>query len=151
MLMLGEMRLVKASVDETATFLHAARALFAARIAALAVLDGDQRVVGMFTDDDLLRGVFPGYLLDLHHTAFLEEASGALAATLDKARGDPVRQFMREPMSVDIESSAAHVAERFLHCPWGALAVVANERFVGMLEQVQFVEALMSRIGGAGD
>ncbi len=54
---------------------------------------------------------------------------------------------MRDAVSVDIESSAAHVAERFLHCPWGALAVVDDDRFVGMREQVEFVEALLSRFG----
>jgi hypothetical protein len=32
----------------------------------------------------------------------------------------------------------------------GALAVVDNERSVGMLEQVRFLEALMRRIDGAG-
>ncbi len=147
MSVLREMRLVKASVPETATFLEAALALVTARVSAIAVIDAEERVVGVFTDDDLLEGMFPGYLRDLRHTAFLEEESGALAATLEKARTNSVRRHMREAMSVDIESSAAHVAGRFLHCPWGALTVVDDDRFVGMMEQVQFVEALLSRIG----
>jgi hypothetical protein len=40
-----------------------------------------------------------------------------------------------------------HVAERFLHSPWGALAVVEKERFVGMVDQVDFVESLLRELG----
>jgi CBS-domain-containing membrane protein len=144
---LRETRLVRASVLGTATFLEAARALFGTGISAIAVLDAEQCVTGLFTDDDLLRGLFPGYLGDLHHTAFLREQPDALAARLEEASADPVVRHMREPMTVEIEASAIHVAERFLHSPWGALAVVENERFVGMVDQVDFVETLMRQLG----
>jgi CBS domain-containing protein len=147
---LRETKLVRASVPRTATFLEAARALFGTGISAVAVLDAEQRVAGLFTDDDLLRGLFPGYLGDLHHTAFLREEPDALAARLEEASGDPVERYMREPMTVEIEMSAIHVAERFLHSPWGALAVVEEERFVGMVDQVDFVETLMKQLGEVG-
>ena len=144
---LRETRLVQASVVRTASFLEAARALFATRISAIAVVDTDERVVGLFTDDDLLRGLFPGYLADLHHTAFLREEPGALRARLEKASAEPVERYMREPMAVNIDTSAIHVAERFLHAPWGALAVVENERFIGMVDEVDFVQTLMRKLG----
>jgi CBS domain-containing protein len=144
---LRETRLVRTSVPSTATFVEAARALFGTGISAIAVVDAEQRVVGLFTDDDLLRGLFPGYLGELHHTAFLREEPEALAARLEEARGDPVQRHMREPMTVEIEASALHVAERFLHSPWGALAVVESQRFVGMVDQVDFVETLMRQLG----
>jgi CBS domain-containing protein len=147
---LRETRLVRTSVPRTATFLEAARALFGTGISAIAVLDAEQRVAGLFTDDDLLRGLFPGYLGDLHHTAFLREEQDALAARLEEASGDPVERYMREPMTVEIKASAIHVAERFLHSPWGALAVVEEERFVGMVDQVDFIETLMMQLGIEG-
>jgi CBS-domain-containing membrane protein len=147
---LRETRLVQASVPRGATFLQAARALFGTGISAIAVVDHEQRVVGVFTDDDLLRGLFPGYLDDLRHTAFLREESGALRARLETAGGDPVEQYMREANAVDIDTSAIHVAERFLHSPWGALAVVENKRFIGMVDQVDFVETLMKQLGEVG-
>ncbi len=143
---LRDTKLVHASVEHDATFGEAARALFDARISAIAVLDSEGRVVGLFTDDDLLEGVFPAYLRELRHTAFLREEAEALTARLETARGDPVERHMTRPMAVDIETTATHVAVRFLHCPWGALAVVENERFVGMVDQVQFVEELMRRL-----
>jgi CBS domain-containing protein len=144
---LRETRLVWASVLDTATFLEAARALFGTGISAIAVVDAERRVVGLFTDDDLLRGLFPGYLSDLHHTAFLREESAALATRLGKTRGHPIELYMREPITVDIEASALHVAERFLHSPSGVLAVVDNERFAGMVDQIDFVETVMRGLG----
>jgi CBS domain-containing protein len=144
---LRETRLVRASIRRGATFLEAARALFGTGISAIAVVDVEQKVVGLFTDDDLLRGLFPAYLADLRHTAFVREEPDALAARLEEASGNRVERYMREPMTVNIEASAIHVAERFLHSPWGALAVVDNERFVGMVDQVDFIETLMGQLG----
>jgi CBS domain-containing protein len=143
---LRETRLVQVSVARTATFLEAARRLFGTGISAIAVVDAEQRVVGLFTDDDLLRGLFPGYLGDLHHTAFVRDEPAALAARLGKTGGAAVEEYMRAPMTIEIEASAIHVAERFLHSPWGALAVVENERFVAMVDQVDFVETLMRKL-----
>ncbi|HEX2112245.1 MAG TPA: CBS domain-containing protein [Gaiellaceae bacterium] len=144
---LRDTRLVQASVPHTATFLEAARAFFGTGLSAIAVLDTERRVVGLFTDDDLLRGVFPSYLGELHHTAFVREEPGALAARIEQASGEPVERYMREPITVDIGASALHVAERFLHSPWGALAVVENERFLGMVDEVDFAETVMRQLG----
>jgi CBS domain-containing protein len=144
---LRETRLVQAFVPDAATFREAAEALFGTGISGIAVLDAELRVVGLFTDDDLLRGLFPGYLADLHHTAFLREESGVLAARLEEASGDSVERHMRDPITVDIDATGIHVAERFLHSPWGALAVVESDRFVGMVDQVDFVESLMRKLG----
>jgi CBS domain-containing protein len=150
MVPLRETRLVRASVARTATFLDAARMLFGKGISAIAVVDDEQRVVGLFTDDDLLRGLFPGYLGDLHHTAFVRDEPDALAATVEEAAGALAERYMREPITVEIDASAMHVAERFLHSPWGALAVVEKERFVAMVDQVDFVETLMRRLDVEG-
>jgi CBS domain-containing protein len=147
--LLGEIELVDASVARSASVAEAARTLLRSGISAIAVVDAEARVVGLFTDDDVLRGILPGYVRDLRHTAFLEteEAVSALAAGADKLGAETVERHMREPITVDMRTSAIHVAERFLHAPWGALAVVENERFVGMVDQLVFVGALMRRLG----
>src|ERR671923_759411 len=127
---LRDMKLLPVSVQAHTGFLEAARRLLTAHTSAIAVVDDAERVIGLFTDDDLLRGLFPRYLGELRHTAFVREESRALAARLEQARGEPVERYMREPMTVDIGATAIHVAERFLHSPWGALAVVEDERFL---------------------
>lgn len=146
MTLLRELRLHPASVRRGTPFLEAARALLDAQTSAIAVLDEDERVAGVFTDDDLLRGLFPGYLDELHHTAFLVD-DDVLAASVEAAGGEPVDRYMRKPVTVEIDAGVAHVVERFLHTPWGAVAVVEEGRFVGMVEQVAFVRHLLERLG----
>ena len=140
---LRQTTLVHAAVRDTAAFPEAADELFNHGVSAVAVVDAEERVVGLFTDDDLLRGLFPGYVADLRHTAFLDLDSAAVRATLDKVRAAPVSKYMRAPMTVELDTSAFHVAERFLHCEWGAIAVVENGRFVGIVDQVEFCRVLM--------
>ncbi len=143
---LHESTVLNVSVPRTATFLEAARELARQDLAAIAVVDEDERVVGLFTHDDMLKGLFPGYLPELRHTAFLKGDADTLAARLGKAGADPVTRHMREPVTVSLDTSAAHVAERFLHCEWGALAVVENDRYVGMVSEPDFCRAILRRL-----
>lgn len=138
--------LADAAVAETASFLDAARELSERNVSAIAVLDGARRVVGLFTHDDMLKGLFPGYLAELRHTAFLTGDTESLAAQLGKAAGDSVTKHMRDPLTVDVDTSAVHVAERFLHCEWGALAVTENDRFVGMIDEAAFCRGILERL-----
>lgn len=147
MALLRKMQLLPASVPEGAPFLDAARALLAADTSAIAVLGRDDRVVGVFTDDDLLRGLFPRYLDELHHTAFLVEDTKALQGSVETAAGATVDKYMRDPVTVEIDAGIAHVVERFVHTPWGAVAVVDRGRFVGMVDQLDFIGRLLSRLG----
>ena len=154
MAILRDMQLLPVSVRADTGFHEAARALLAAHTSAIAVVDGDERVIGLFTDDDLLRGLFPRYLGELRHTAFLVNEAQALRASIEAAAAEPVSRYMREPVTVEIDASAAHVVERFLHTPWGAIAVVEAGRFVGMVGQLEFTDRLMEQLdipGGRGE
>ena len=151
MAILRDIRLLAVSVRTDTGFLHAARELLAAHTSAIAVVDGQDRVVGLFTDDDLLRGLFPQYLGELHHTAFLVNEAEALQASIETAAAEPVSRYMRKPVAVDIEASDAHVVERFLHTPWGAIAVTEAGRFVGMVGQLEFTERLMEPLVAPAD
>jgi CBS domain-containing protein len=142
---LPDIELVPASVARSATFLEAAEALTRHSIPTIAVVDDEAGVVGLFGGEDLLRGLFPGYLAELRHTAFASDDPGVLA---DRARAvsfQPVEKHMRRPVTVDADASAIHVAERFLHCDFGALAVVEKERFVGMLTRADFCRAVLGQ------
>ena len=140
--------LVDASVDVSATFGEAARVLSESRLAGLAVLEGD-RVVGLFTDEELLLGVSPRYLDELRHTAFLETELPSLRGQAATVRSEPVRDHMRKPITIELEAGSLHAAERFVHCDEGALPVVDDDdRFVGMLSRTQFAHALLKRLAG---
>jgi CBS domain-containing protein len=140
---LPDIELVPASVARSATFLEAAEALTRHSVATIAVVDDEDGVVGLFGGEDLLRGLFPGYLADLRHTAFASDDPGVLADRARAVSSQPVEKHMRKPVTVDADASAIHVAERFLHCDFGALAVVEEERFVGMLSRADFCRAVL--------
>ena len=138
--------LVTVSVDVSATFDEAARALSESRLPALAVLR-DGKVVGLFTDEELLLGVSPKYLDELKHTAFLEAELPSLQERAAATRAEPVAKHMRKPVTVELDSSTFHAAERFVHCDEGALAVVDDHgAFVGMLSRTEFAYAMLRRL-----
>ena len=138
--------LVAASVDVSATFDEAARLLAENRLPAIAVVDGG-KVVGLFTDEELLLGVSPKYLDELRHTAFLETEPPSLRERAEAVRAEPVRKHMRKQTTIELDTSALHAAERFVHCDEGALAVVdAHDRFVGMLSRAEFSYAMLRRL-----
>lgn len=150
MSILRDMHLPPVSVRVHEPVLAAGRLLVTEGISALAVVDEDQRVIGLFTDDDLLRGLFPHYLEELHHTAFLVDDVQALQASVKAAEVATVSRHMRDAVTVEIDAAAVHVVERFLHTPWGALAVVEEGRFVGMLGQLEFTDQLLRRLERPG-
>ena len=143
--LLREIELRRVAVHRDSSFLEAARLLVSSETSAIAVLDRDDEVVGLFTDDDLLRGLFPGYLYELHHTAFLVDGE-TLQVTAEAAARESVAAFMRRPVTVEIDAGAAHVVERFLHTPWGAIAAVEDRRFIGMVNQLEFTARLLERL-----
>ena len=141
-----DISLVNACVDATAAFEEAARALSDNQLASIAVVEGG-RVVGLFTDEELLLGISPRYLGELKHTAFLEPDLPSLRHRANEVRREPVGRHMRKPVTVQRDSSAFHAAERFVHTDMAAIAVVdARERFVGMLSRTELAHALLRRL-----
>jgi CBS domain-containing protein len=131
-----DLALVPASVRDDSTFAEAARVLASSRLGAIAVLDASGAVAGVFTSRDALRGLFPGYLGELHHTAFVEDDPERLAARAQVVGAEPVGQHLTEPPPpLDGAHSLTHAAERFLHSGLDALPVFEAGRFAGMLDQ----------------
>jgi CBS domain-containing protein len=143
---INEISLINASVDASATFEQAGRALSDNRLASIAVVERG-RVVGLFTDEELLLGISPRYLGELKHTAFLEPDLPTLRDNAAEVRGEPVRKHMRKPVTVQHAGSVLHAAERFVHTDEAAIAVVdEQDRFVGMLSRTELAHALLRRL-----
>lgn len=142
---LRDVELVDASVRDSAPLAEAAAELFASKVPALAVLDEAGRVSGVFSEEDLLRAVFPGYLAEVRHTAFMPDDAPSLVELARKVRGRPVRDFARDPEILKLEDSQIHAAERFLHTGEDALPVVDEDRFVGMLSISALCSARLAR------
>jgi CBS domain-containing protein len=148
MTQLRRLPLVRASVHETATFGDAALELTRAGVPAIAVLDAQERVRGVFTSEGLLRGWYPPYLAELRHTAFLDD-DAMLAERADEVRGEPVRPYVERVESLDSGDSRVHAAERFLHAKVDALPVVDEGRFLGMLSIGALCAATVEHLAGS--
>jgi CBS domain-containing protein len=142
---LRDIPLVHASVRDTATVAEAVAALFEAKVPAIAVLDERERVLGVFSESDVLRAVFPEYLNEMRHTAFLPDDAAPFDAVAAGARDRPVRDFVRASESLRAEDSQIHAAERLLHSGEDALPVVDEERFLGMLSVAALCLARLDR------
>jgi CBS domain-containing protein len=138
-------QLVPASVPADALFEDAAAALAASRLSAIAVLE-NERVVGLFTEEDLLLGLSPGYVDELQHTAFLEAELPSLQERATAVRREPVRRHMRKPVTIERDTSRLHAVERFVHGDEGAIAVVDEGRFAGMLSRAEFAYAMLQHL-----
>jgi len=142
---LRDLPLVQASVADSATFGEAVSTLFAAQVPALDILAGE-RIVGILSEVDVLRAVFPGYLAELRHTAFVEDDPAALDERARAIRDRPVGELSRTVEVLDGDDSETHAAERFLHAGEQALPVVdENGRFLGMLSISALCHARLDR------
>jgi CBS domain-containing protein len=144
---LRELPLVQASVRKDVPFGEAVEQLFDARVPALAVLEEDGRLLGIVSEVDVLRAVFPGYLAELRHTAFVEDDPVVLDERARAVRNRPVAEFAREVEPLEGDESETHAAERFLHTGEQALPVVEGERFLGMLSIAALCHARLDRAG----
>jgi CBS domain-containing protein len=145
---LRDVTLTDASVPETATLAEAVAELFAARVPAVAVLDRNGGVIGILSERDILRAVFPGYLAEIRHSAFLPDDATALEELAARARDRPVSEFVRTSEVLDASDSQIHAAERLMHSGDDALPVAEDGRFVGMLSVAALCQARLDRRPG---
>lgn len=142
---LRDVALTDTSVPETATLAEAVAELFEARVPAIAVIDANKRVLGVFSERDVLGAVFPGYLSEIRHSAFLPDDASALEELASKARDRSVRDFVHDSDVLEISDSQVHAAERLMHSEHDALPVVEDGRFVGMVSVAALCHARLDR------
>ena len=142
---LRDLELTNASVPATAELAEGVAELFAARVPAIAVLDDEHRVLGILSERDILGAVFPGYLAEIRHTAFLPDDARSLDELAARARERSGRDFMRTSEVLTSSDSQIHAAERLMHSGDDALPVVENGRFVGMLSVAGLCHARLDR------
>jgi CBS domain-containing protein len=142
---LRDLDLTDASVPQSATLAEAVAELFEARVPAVAVLDDDRRVIGILSERDVLGAVFPRYLAEIHHSAFLSDDASSLDELARRARDRSVRDFVRPAEILDAFDSQIHAAERLLHSGDDALPVAESGRFVGMLSVAGLCHARLGR------
>ncbi len=140
-----DLPLADAWVPDSATVAEAVAALFASQAPAVAVIDGDRKLVGMLAESDVLKAVFPRYLAELRHTSFLPDDLLDLDEHARQARNEPATSHARPVEALDGDESQAHAAERFMHTGEQALPVVEGGRFTGILSISALCHARLDR------
>ncbi len=136
---------IDAWVSKDAAVREAVERLVDDRVPTLAVVDADRRVVGLFTERDAIAALVPPYLRELRHTAFADDDPEALARRGREVTGEPVTAHMSSAVVLELDTSITHAAERFLHAPGAALAVVERGRFVGILTRSEIARLLLQQ------
>ena len=117
---------------------------------ALPVVDGRERYAGIFGEREFMEALFPGYLRELRHTAFIDRSLDAAPARRDSCRIEPIGRYMNaEHVDVGPDFSDVQVAEIFLHHRVLVVPIVADGRVQGMLTRRDFFRAVAERFIGS--
>ena len=127
---------------------EAARAIAAAGLPALPVVDPEGRLHGIFGEREFIRALFPGYLGELHSAAFVPGSVEDVIEKRVECRREPVsRHANTEAIAAAGDHSDAQVAETFLHHRVLIVPVVdAHDRVVGIVTRSDFFRALVERL-----
>lgn len=116
---------------------------------ALPAVDEGARLAGIFGEREFIEALFPGYLGQLRHTAFLR---GSLDDVLERRAGcreEPVGDHLHsERVHVGPEGSEMQVAELFLHHRVLIVPVVDDDRVIGVVTRSDFFRAAARRLLG---
>ncbi len=132
-----------ASVGAGASFGEAVSALANSEASAIAIVDEDDRVIGLLDERRVLKGLFPAYLGELTHTAFADDDEESIRRRRQDAMREPARRFASDPVTVEVHASFTHVAERFMHCALQGIALVERGRYRGVISIDRFVRAFL--------
>ncbi len=113
---------------------------------ALPVIDDRERLAGIFGEREFIEAVFPGYLGQLRHTAFVPRSLDDVLEKRQGCRIEPVGKHMnRERLLVGPESSDTQIAEIFLHHRVLIIPVVADHKVTGLITRHAFFNAAAAR------
>ncbi|MEJ7891901.1 MAG: CBS domain-containing protein [Solirubrobacteraceae bacterium] len=121
----------------------AVRKLVDSGLPALPVVDRQERFAGIFGEREFMGALFPGYLRDLKHAAFL---SKSIDETLEKREGcrqETVGKHMNtEHVEVAADYGDTQIAEIFLNHRVLVVPVVDKGHVKGVLTRGQFFRAI---------
>jgi CBS domain-containing protein len=132
------------NVDEAVD--SAVRRLLETDLPALPVVDADERFAGIFGEREFMNALFPGYLREMKHAAFVSRSLDEVLEKRSNCAGEPVGQHMNtDHVEVGPGFSDAEVAEIFMHHRVLVVPVVADGHVEAMITRHGFFRALAER------
>ena len=128
------------------TVADATRALLDSELPALPVVENDERLLGIFGERELLGAVFPGYLKELRHAAFVKRSLEDALEKRSSCRAEEVGKYANtEHIDVGSDFSDAEVAEIFLHHRVLLVPVTDGGKVIGVITRSDFFRSVAER------
>ena len=129
---------------------QAVRAVLDSGLPALPVVDGRERYVGIFGEREVMTALFPGYLSQLKHAAFVPRSIDEALELREEARTEPVERHMHtDHVEVGPDFSDTEVAETFLHHRVLIVPVVDDGRVTAIITRRDFFRSLVETFLGS--
>jgi len=124
------------SVHEDATLEAAMQMMATARVTGLPVVDGDERVVGIISEADLLKAdLEPDPRAHMLRAAPGSRPSGLLPASVSQV-------MTSHPHTVREDSDVAELAHTFAHTSWKSVPVVRGGMLLGVVSRSDVIRAM---------
>lgn len=123
--------------------------LLGSGLPALPVVSEDGALAGIFGEREFIEALFPGYLGQLRHTAFLSRSLDDALERRAGCRTEPVGAHLHQGhVRVGLDGSDIQVAELFLHHRVLIVPVVDGGRVIGVVTRGDFFRAAARRLLG---
>jgi CBS domain-containing protein len=124
----------------------AVKSVLDSRLPALPVLDGHDRLAGIFGEREFMGALFPGYLKELSYAGFIPNTLDDAIERQSACRVEPVANYMNtEHIDVGTNFSDAQVAEVFIHHRVLIVPVIESGRVVGVITRADFFRRIAER------
>ncbi|MCM8800689.1 MAG: CBS domain-containing protein [Candidatus Omnitrophica bacterium] len=122
--------------------------LFKYKISGLPVIDENQRLVGMFTEKDILREILPSYIERVGRFVY-EENPKSIRKRLETLTGLPVSLIMRkEVVTVSEDTTLCEVGQLMLLQKARRIPVLDNQKkVVGIVAREDVIKAYAKEAG----
>ena len=126
---------------------EAAAAVMESGLPALPVVDGDDRLVGIFGELEFIRALFPGYLAELKSAAFVPNTIDDAIERRLECRHEAVEKYTNvDHVDAGPDHSDIQLAETFLHHCALLIPIVDDDRRVtGVVTRSDFFAALINK------
>jgi CBS domain-containing protein len=124
----------------------AVRAILRSGLPALPVVAGDGALTGIFGEREFMAALFPGYVGQLSHAAFIKHGLDDAIERRTGCRTDPVSKYMNtEHVAVGEDFSDVQIAETFLHHRVLIIPVAQKHRVSGVITRADFFGRIAER------
>jgi CBS domain-containing protein len=132
------------------TLAAAARRVLDSGLPALPVVDGRDRLQGIFGEREFITAAMPGYLRTLHASAYIRRSLDEALEMRSECAAEAVGSHMNaEHVELPAEFSDLQAAETFLHHRVLLLPVIDDDRRVlGVITRADFFRAVAERVLG---